>query len=220
MSLCGCAKDSSQPPVSDPPPVSFLQSEPPSSPPSSPQNPDDSGESAVAGEVVVAFDYEKQSGYASNQFAVWIEDMDGNLIKTLYATRYTVNGGYKNRPDSIPTWVEKSGLSVMNKNETDAVTGATPKADTLSYVWDLTDRDGSPVVLGQYRFFVEGSLRWKNRVLYSGVIEISYVPATVQAERQFFFEANDNQAALSDDSSEITMIGAVTASFVPEEKNG
>jgi len=27
--------------------------------------------------VIMSFDYEKQSGYASNQFAVWIEDLMG-----------------------------------------------------------------------------------------------------------------------------------------------
>lgn len=47
------------------------------------------------GTLTVTFDFEKQSGYASNQFAVWIEDVDGNLINTLYATRFTATGGYK-----------------------------------------------------------------------------------------------------------------------------
>ena len=30
--------------------------------------------SSFSGEVVVSVEYEKQSGHASNQFAVWIED--------------------------------------------------------------------------------------------------------------------------------------------------
>ena len=31
--------------------------------------------------VTVSFDYAKQEGYATNQFAVWIEDANGNLVK-------------------------------------------------------------------------------------------------------------------------------------------
>ena len=47
------------------------------------------------GRMTISFDYAKQSGYAANQFAVWVEDANGALIKTLYATRFTVKGGYQ-----------------------------------------------------------------------------------------------------------------------------
>jgi len=167
------------------------------------------------GKLTVAFDYVKQSGYASNQFAVWIEDMDGNFIKTLYATQFTASGGYKNRSDAIPGWVERSGLSSKTKSEVDAVTSATPKAGALSYEWDLTDMNGSVVPPGEYKFFVEGSLRWKNRVLYSGTIEIGCDQTMAQAEAEYFYEGTDSQPALSGDSPENAMISAVTASFTP-----
>lgn len=172
-----------------------------------------------SGILTIAFDYEKQSGYASGQFAVWIEGADGNLIRTLYATRFTTNGGYKNRPDSIPEWVEKSGLTSMTKSEVDATTGATPKAETLSYTWNLTDANGDAVPSGEYSFFVEGILRWKNRVLYSGAIEIGDAPSTAEASEKYFYEASDNQPALLSESPENSMIGAVTASFVPAVNN-
>ena len=81
------------------------------------QQPDEitgSGEqSVITGEVIITFDYEKQSGSASNQFAVWIEDMDGNYLNTLYATKWTANGGFKSRPDSIAMWVAKSDIASM-----------------------------------------------------------------------------------------------------------
>jgi len=161
----------------------------------------------------IEFEYQKPSGRASNQFAVWIEDAGGNYIKTLYATRYTANGGYRNRPDCIPTWVEKSGLASMQKSEIDAISGATPRAGALSYTWDLTDASGEKVSPGEYNFFVEGSLRWKNRVLYSGKITLGDNPITVQADAKFFYEASDNQPALTEDSPENSMIGPVTARF-------
>lgn len=168
-----------------------------------------------SGEAVIQFVFKNQSGRASNQFAVWIGDEGGNLIKTLYATRFTANGGYKNRPDSISAWVEKSGLASMKKSEVDAITGATPKAGALSYTWDLTDANGVRVPPGEYGFFVEGSLRWKNRVLYSGKITVSDDPSTARAEAEFFYEGTGDQPALDNDSPENSMIGSVTASFAP-----
>ena len=104
---------------------------------------------SAADEVVIEFEYQKPSGRASNQFAVWIEDAGDNHVKTLFATRYTANGGYKARPDSIPTWVEKSGLASMQKSEIDAISGATPRAGSLSYTWDLTDTNGNRVSPGE-----------------------------------------------------------------------
>ncbi|MCL1810362.1 MAG: DUF2271 domain-containing protein [Clostridiales bacterium] len=168
-----------------------------------------------SGKVVISFDFISQAGYASNQFAVWICDADVNYVKTLYATRFTANGGYENRPDSIPLWVLESSLASMSKLEVNAITGATPKTGNLSYTWDLTDKDGNAVPSGEYSFFVEGSLRWKNRVLYSGKITVGGGSASVQADAEFFFKSSASQPALTDDAPECSMIGAVTASFVP-----
>ena len=172
-----------------------------------------------SGKLTVTFDYEKQSGHGSNQFAVWIEDADGKLIKTLYATKFTANGGYKNRPDSIPVWTEKSGLASLQKSEVDAITGATPKAGKLSYDWDCKGADGNAVSPGQYTFMVEGTLRGKNQVLYAGKIEIGDSPTTADATPDYTYEAADNYPELSSDSSENSMIGGVTASFVPNVEN-
>jgi hypothetical protein len=102
----------------------------------------------------------------------------------------------------------------------DAVSGATPKSSgSQSYTWNLKDINGDMVSLGEYRFFVEGTLRWKNYVLYSGVIEISDAPATVQADAEYVYEASDRQAALTGDSPENKMIGAVTARYNPNAGN-
>ena len=169
------------------------------------------------GTLTITFEYEKISGMASNQFAVWIEDVDGQLIQTLYATRWTANGGYKNRPDSIALWVEKSNLASMQKSEVDAITGATPRAGSLAYVWNLADVSGNAILPGEYKFLVEGTLRWKNHVIYSGVIEIGDEPVTVQADADFIYEASDRYAALTSDSPENSMISQVTASFIPAD---
>ena len=161
--------------------------------------------------MTITFGFQKQSGYASNQFAVWIEDADGQYVKTLYATRFTVKGGYKNRPDSIPVWVEKSGIA--NMSDVDAITGATPQSGILAYIWDLTDQNGSPAPNGTYRFCVEGTLRWKNQVLCTGEIEIGGGAASAVAEAQYFYVGTADQPALSGDAPENNMIDAVKATY-------
>jgi hypothetical protein len=173
----------------------------------------------ASGEVVISFDFVHQSGWASNQFAVWIEDMDGNYVCTLYATRWTAAGGYRTRPDSIFVWVEASDLASKPRADVDAISGATPRTGNQSFTWDLTDADGNTVSAGDYMFFVEGTLRWRNYVLYSGVITLGDEPATVIADAEFVYAASDGQAALTSASTENAMIGAVTAKFTPVAVN-
>ena len=163
--------------------------------------------------VAIAFDYQKQAGYASNQFAVWIEDADGVLVKTLFVTRFTANGGSEKRPDAIPVWVKQSGLA--QGAEQDAVSGATPKSGSLRYVWDLTDQNGERVKDGTYTYYVEGTLRWKNHVLFSGEITLNGEAITSTATGTYSYVASDDQAALSDDAPEHNMIQNVTASYIP-----
>ena len=77
ISLCACSSDKQNEPSASP-----AQTGTPSAPSTTPQQPNNSTEpdapEAVSGEVIITFDYERQSGSASNQYAVWIEDMDGN----------------------------------------------------------------------------------------------------------------------------------------------
>jgi hypothetical protein len=174
-------------------------------------------EPIISGEVTVTFNYENQSGWASNQFAVWVENINGSYINTLYATGWTARGGYENRPDSIALWVEKSNLASMQKSDVDAIAGATPKSGTLSYYWDLKDTAGDTVPPGEYKIFVEGTLRWKNHVIYSGVITVGGTSNGVIMDAEYFYEANEQQDALTSGSQENAMITYVTAGFTPSD---
>jgi len=234
LPVCACADngaDVTSPPLYDSPappdrlepsptqspdiPAPTADAEPPA------QAPDDDTSSAapmnLSGEVIVSFDFVRQSGSASNQHAVWIEDLNGNIIRTLFASQWTANGGYRTRPDSIVTWAERSDLANMTSSEVDAVSGATPQTGSLSYAWDLTDKNGNTVAPGDYIFFVEGTLRWKNFVLYSGIITLGVDPVTAQAIAEFTFEDDGRYASLTETSGEINMIGPVTAVFTPAE---
>ena len=167
----------------------------------------------MSGELVISFEYVRQSGPASNQHAVWIEDTAGNVIRTLFASRWTADGGYITRPDSIALWAERAGLANMTSDEVDAVSGATPGTGHQSYIWDLTDMNGNTIPSGDYTFFVEGTLRWKNFVLYSGVITLGTDHVTVQANAEFVYEGDGRYGALNEESVENNMIGPVTAVF-------
>jgi hypothetical protein len=136
--------------------------------------------------VELSFTYTRQGGFGSNQFAVWITDAQGNHVKTLYATRFTASGGYAKRPQSIPDWVKQSGIASMSKTQVDALTGATPRTGSLRYRWDGTDQAGAAAPAGEYRVFLEASLRDQNRVLYSAPVQLGASSAPVELEPRYF----------------------------------
>ncbi len=149
------------------------------------------------GTVAIALDYEKRNTYSSNQFAIWIEDLEGNFIKTVYVTSYTANGGYKKRAESIPVWVEKSYISSASREEIDAIAGPTPKPGSLMYIWNLTDETGQNVEDGQYKFYVEATIYEESRILFSGIIDISGEDTTVKADAEYTTELAEKEANIT-----------------------
>jgi len=76
------------------------------------------GKAGKANTLEVSFNYQKQAGAGSNQYAVWIENEKGEFVKTLFVTSYTTKGrarggekaqrGYIVRPTCVPVWVKTS----------------------------------------------------------------------------------------------------------------
>ena len=122
------------------------------------------------GQLTITFNF-KHGGIASSQYAIWVEDREGNLIRTIYVTSFTAKGGYSYRADALPTWVAKANLGEMSDSEIDGITGATPQNGKQTYVWDGTDDKGQKVSNGKYNFYIEGTLYWSSRVLFSGSVE-------------------------------------------------
>lgn len=127
----------------------------------------------------VSFDYQKQPGPGSNQYAVWIENEKGDVVKTLFVTSYTTKGrvrgneqpmrGYVKRPNCVPTWVKAAKASEKTDQELDAVTGATPQAGgKQTFSWDFTDQQGKKVKDGKYCVKVEATLYQASTILYTG----------------------------------------------------
>ena len=122
-----------------------------------------------ANALEVSFNYQKQAGPGSNQYAVWIENEKGEFVKTLFITSYTTKGrarggeqakrGYIVRPACVPTWVKTSKAEEKTDVQLDAVTGATPQNGGIqTFTWDFTDENGKAVPQGTYKVKVEATL--------------------------------------------------------------
>ena len=99
-------------------------------------------------------------------------------------TRFTATRGFSEWPDAVPTWVARFNPAQMTSAQVDAVSGATPSNGSLHYTWDGKDNQGKPVPVGSYTVFLEGTLYWGTRVLYSAKVQwgngnAGQVPVTV-----------------------------------------
>ncbi len=84
------------------------------------------------------------------QTAVWIEDKNGNFIKTLYVSGFS--GYVKEKQVNLPGWAKSSKFI-----DTDAVTGASIGLGSHIYIWDLKNTEGKKVKSGEYIIKVEVS---------------------------------------------------------------
>ena len=118
-------------------------------------------------QVDISFNYNRMSTHASNQIAVWVENEEGTLVKTLLATSFTAGRrGYHDRDMALSHWVNAANPDTMSDTELDAVSSATPSQGELIYSWDLTDESGNRVKNGRYKIILEGTLYWESNVLF------------------------------------------------------
>ncbi len=154
---------------------------------------------AASGMVEISFRYQRQSGMGSNQFAVWVEDSSGHLVKTLIATNFTAGrGGWEFRPQSIPDWVAASGIAEMSQKQIDAVSRATPPAGQVMLKWDLDNAQGDRVSAGEYMIILEGTLRGENRVLYKARLNLDGIAAEARPQPEYFGPATAERTMLAD----------------------
>ena len=146
------------------------------------------GKSASALEVT--FNYQKQAGPGSNQYAVWIENEKGEFVKTLFVTAYTTKGrarngeqakrGYIVRPACVPVWVKTSKAEEKTDVQLDAVTGATPQSGGVqTFTWDFTDEQGKTVPQGTYKVKVEATLIFDSDIIYTGTFSTKDKPGNI-----------------------------------------
>ena len=120
------------------------------------------------GNLGLVYTYNPKSGAWANQLAAWIEEGNGHVVRTLMATRFTAQGGYKIRSMSLPVWVKRSGLAQMEKARVDGLTAATPRAGAQKLVWDGKDDKGQAVPDGNYKVVLEATLYKNSDALFTG----------------------------------------------------
>ena len=124
------------------------------------------------GYIKIKYKLQNYSIIASNQIAIWIKDLKGNYITTIYATKFMANGGYKKREDCCPVWRSEANWEKATKNEIDSVSAATQKSGIQEVLWNCRDKNGKLVNAGTYIYQIEANIYYDERILFIGKIEI------------------------------------------------
>ena len=162
-----------------------------------------------AGDLEISFNYDKKPGAGSNQYAVWIENAQGQVVKTLFVTQFTSKGrsrggakaerGYTFRPTCMPTWVKHVDAENLSDEQMDAFTGATPASSGVqTFMWDFTDQAGKPVPAGEYRFYVEATYNGPSIVTYTGTVSSGQKAGDLEFKTEYVEESEDRKDMISD----------------------
>lgn len=106
---------------------------------------------------------------SSDQMVVWLEKTDKTFVKTLFVCDYLAYGGYV-LTSICPSWSGREDWKVVEKEEFDAVTGATPTQGTVKFEFEFEKQD---IPNGEYNIFIEVHLAEDYNELYSGTVNFS-----------------------------------------------
>ena len=117
------------------------------------------------------------------QTAVWIEDVNGVFVKTLYVSGFS--GFAREKQINLPNWAKSSDFA-----DTDAVTAASIDHGTHRYVWNLKNMVDEIVRAGRYKVHVETSF-WPsmNYDRKTVTVEIGKERMETQVEKGRFISA-------------------------------
>jgi hypothetical protein len=138
-----------------------------------------SGSFPSGGSLVVTFTYAAVGGgQVHNPYiAVWIEDSQGELVRTVSLWYKERDSKYLNE---LQRWasVEAAFDSAGQTDPYDTVSGATRVAGDYSVMWDGTDASGAPVGLGDYFVCVEAAREKGPYELVRGPVTIGATAST------------------------------------------
>jgi hypothetical protein len=135
--------------------------------------------------VIVTYTWTRISTHGSNQIAIWIEDVKGKHLATLFATKFTTQGGYIKRPVSLSEWTAKFDLKNASKEDVDAITGATPQSGAHTLTWNCKDKSGKTVSPGTYIVRMEANILDPDKMFFRGEIEIGASDNKTSGETTF-----------------------------------
>lgn len=145
--------------------------------------------------VSVQFDFNRKQEFSTNQFAVWVETLNGEMVKTLFVTSFTTGKGWNKRAASLPTWrkIVKTDESIS----IDTLSGATPKAGRVMFHWDLKNQKGETVPQGSYRLKIEANIKKENCVLFACEIAVDKTVSIGSIIEQVSNEAYSGQQLIT-----------------------
>ena len=156
----------------------------------------------VAGKLQIS--YLVTTDDASRFTAVWLENEDGELVKTLFVSSELAQGAFTVEGDICPDWIKKSHWEKASQAEVDAVSGPTPTVGSGSLSFDLKKHEILP---GAYFFCMQIHVHDNYNILYKGQIRLGEKPAEAQAE--VFYSPKRYESAED-------LLRDVRAQFTPE----
>jgi len=135
-----------------------------------------------AGTLEVGFNYMPPGEvYPTYDTAIWLEDADGKLVKTLFVSQVLSDEEYKS-DDICPDWSKKADWGNADRAYVDAVTEVTPLIGGESHVFDLGALGVAP---GTYKFRFEVHLIDEYNVLLQGELSVGDTANDVSLEKVF-----------------------------------
>jgi len=134
---------------------------------------------AAAGTLRVSFLYMPPTSVEPTYHtAMWLEDMQGRLVKTLFVSNDLSAGEYKTG-NICPDWVKQAHWEKAPKSEVDAVTAPTPNVGSADQAFNLAEFGVKP---GTYQFKFQVHITDQYNVLHYGKVTVGPVSADVKLD--------------------------------------
>jgi hypothetical protein len=132
-----------------------------------------------AGTLDVRFFYEAPTTIdPTYHTAIWLEDANGKLVRTLYVSQELSDKEYK-MGNVCPDWVAQARWEQAPKDEVAAVTAPTPTVGTGGFHFDLANLGLAP---GTYGFRFQMHISEDYNVLYRGPVTVGGPASDVKLE--------------------------------------
>ena len=133
----------------------------------------------AAGRLDVSFVYMPPTSVEPTYHtAIWLEDEQGTLVKTLYVTNDLSSNQFK-VGEACPDWVKQAHWESASKSDVDAVTGPTPHVGAGSRTFDLAALGIAP---GRYQFKLQVHITDTYNILYRGPLVVGEAASEVTLE--------------------------------------
>ena len=139
----------------------------------------------ASGSIIITYQLnEVEELEPSYQTVIWLEDLNGQYIKSFLVSEYLSYGGY-NDSTICPNWSIPANWDSVSEEIFDAVTSATPPIGQNELNIDL-EKEKLPA--GKYRYIIQSHIIEQYNILYHGTIVVGGESNHNIATREFIPE--------------------------------